>query len=52
MTHRVKNPTIIHENGGLILVKDAVLPQVAESVEDTAPIWHCCGCDVGWQLRL
>ena len=38
MTHWVKNPTISHENGGLILVKDAVLPQVAESVEDSSDL--------------
>ena len=32
--------------------KNLALPQAAVWNKDAAQIWHCCGCDIGWQLRL
>ena len=51
MVQRVKNPTSIHKDVGLIpglteQVKDPVLLQAAAQV--VAWIWHCCGYGIGW----
>ena len=45
----------IHEDAGLnpglaLWVKDLVLLGAVVLVADTAWIWCCCGCGVGWQL--
>ena len=53
MAQRVKDPTRIHEDEGLIpgltqWVKDLVLPWAM--VAGMPWIWHCCGCGLGWQL--
>ena len=57
MAQRVKNPTSIHEDVGLIpglsqWVKDLVLPQVVAQVVDEAWILRCCSCGIGQQLQL
>ena len=33
-------------------VKDLALLQPAVQVTDVAQIPHCCGCGIGWQLKL
>ena len=33
-------------------LKDLALPWAAMYITDTAQIWHCCGCGVGWELQL
>ena len=48
VVQRLRNPTSIHEDAGLIpglvqWVKDPVFPWAAQ-------IWRCCGCGVDWQL--
>ena len=53
----VKNPTNIHEDVGsspglTAWVGNPVLPQATLWVTDSAWIWCCCGCGVGWQLHL
>ena len=53
----VMNRTSIHEDMGLIpslaqQVKDLALPRDVVLVEEAAPIWHCYGCGVDWQLQL
>ena len=57
VAQRVKNPTSIHEDMGLIpslarWVKDLALQQDVVYVKDTAGIWHCHGCGIGQQLQL
>ena len=51
------NPTRNHEIVGSIpglsqWVKDLVLLWAVVLVADSAQIWCCCGCGVGWQLQL
>ena len=53
----VTNQSRIREDVGLIpglaqRVNDLVLLQTVVLFADTAQIWHCCGCGVGWQLQL
>ena len=53
----VMNPSNIHEDAGSIpgltpWVKDPVVLRAVAWVSDMAQIWHCCGCEVSWQLWL
>ena len=57
MAQRVKNPTGIQKDAGLMpglaqWLKDLALSQAVVWVTETAWIWSCCGCGVGWRLRL
>ena len=57
MAQWVKNPTHIHKDAcsvpGLAQwVKNPALLQAVAEVIDTAGIWHCHGCGIGWQLCL
>ena len=50
-----KNLASIYEVAGSIpgliqWINDPVLPQAVAWIADTAWIWCCCGCDMGWQL--
>ena len=57
MTQRVKNPTSIHEDAGLIpglvqRVKGHTATSCSAWVTDAAQIPHCRGCGVGRRLQL
>ena len=55
MAQKVKNPTSIHEDVGLVpglsqWVKNPALLQYsvdAAQVAYEAQVWYCCGCGVG-----
>ena len=53
VAHWVKDPTSVHENGGLIpglsqWVKDLAMLQAMVYITDVAWIWYCCVCGIGW----